>query len=207
MIRCLDIHTHKPAPQPYGVVNADFKDFTPMEGQIYSVGIHPWDTQNLPSNEEWAKLETVARMPEIVAIGECGVDKAKGGLLYKQMIVLNRQVDLSEKIAKPLILHDVKAHDIVVGLRREKPYTQNWVIHGFRGKPTVAKMLTDAGIYLSFGEKFNPESLKMVPEHLILAETDESSLDIQSIITNISEAMGRDMLPAIADNTLRFLRS
>ena len=205
MIQCLDIHTHHPAPQPYGVVSSTIDDFTPMEGQFYSIGVHPWATEKLPTSEEWALFDQMASLPCVVAIGECGVDKFKGGPLYRQEIIFKRQIDLSERLGKPLIIHDVKLHDVLVGYKRELPITQKWMIHGFRGKPTVAKMMTDAGIYLSFGEKFNAESLLKVPEHMILAETDESILSIQEIIDRLSETKGKDMTRLIAGNTKEFL--
>lgn len=201
----LDIHTHHPAPQPMGVVSVSLTDFNPRPGQAYSVGIHPWTSQKLPNAQEWEEFDKIAALPEVVAIGECGVDKLKGGPLFKQLIILNHQIELSEKLHKPLIIHDVKAHDVIVGLKRDMPITQKWVVHGFRGKPTVAKMLTDAGIYLSFGENFNPDSLPIVPRHMILAETDESLLNIEEIIKNISAAMGEDVTELIQENTKAFL--
>ena len=44
MERILDIHTHRPAPQPEALVCVSPADFNPVEGQFYSVGIHPWET-------------------------------------------------------------------------------------------------------------------------------------------------------------------
>lgn len=207
MTPCLDIHTHHAAPQPQAVVATGPKDFNPLASQLYSIGIHPWEANNLPSNLDWADFELVASLPEVVAIGECGIDKLKlpGIPLFKQLIVMTRQIEISEKLKKPLVIHDVKAHDVIVGLKRDMEITQKWVVHGFRGKPTVAKMLTDAGIYLSFGEKFNPDSLPVVPRRLILAETDESPLSIEEIIKNLSVAAGEDMTSLIARNTATFL--
>ena len=205
MIRCLDIHTHHPAPQPLGVVSCSMSDYSYFENQLFSVGIHPWDSIKEPSPKEWEEFESLASLPCICAIGECGIDKLKGGPLFRQMIIFKRQIDLSEKLQKPLIIHDVKAHDIIVGLRRDLQPSQNWLVHGFRGKPTVAKMLTDCGIYLSFGEKFNPEALLSTPSSLILAETDESPLDILEIIFGISSVLGFDATELIAGNTSNFL--
>ena len=205
MTLCLDIHTHHPAPQPMGVVSCGITDFNPMEGQFYSVGIHPWDTQNSPSAQDWAELERIAALPCVVAIGETGIDKIKGGFLFRQINVMRRQIDLSESLGKPLIIHDVKAHDVIVGLKRDLNPTQKWVIHGFRGKPSVAKMMTDAGIYLSFGEKFNPDTPATIPPHLMLAETDESLLSIEEIIKNLSENLNRDIRYLIEENTRSFL--
>ena len=205
MIPCLDIHTHHVPPQPQGVISATIGAFAPDGSQWYSIGIHPWTTGTMPSSEDWKELERLASFPSVVAIGECGIDKLKGGPLFKQLIVMKKQIELSEKLKKPLIVHDVKAHDVIVGLKREMPVTQKWVVHGFRGKPTVAKMLTDAGIYLSFGEKFNPSTPLAVPEKLILAETDESPLTIEEIISGLSVNMGRDVTNLIKNNTEEFL--
>ena len=208
MIRCLDIHTHHPAPQPLAVISVGVDDFNPLEGQMYSLGIHPWLTTQSVTPETWAKFEELAALPSVVAIGECGIDKLKGGLLYKQLIVLQRQIEISEKLAKPLILHDVKAHDVIVGLKRDLNPKQKWLVHGFRYKPTVARMMTDAGIFLSFGESFNADSLKGTPKNLILAETDESTLTIQEIIANLGNSLGmgdQDIMNLIAENTNNFL--
>lgn len=205
MTLCLDIHTHHQAPQPQAVVSVTMENFSPIEGQYYSLGIHPWETAKTVSAAEWEEFEKLAAHPSVVAIGECGVDKLKGGLLFKQLIVFNRQIKISEKLGKPLIIHDVKAHDVIVGLKRDMNPTQKWLVHGLRAKPTVAKMLTDAGIYVSFGEKFNAESPKFVPPEMLLAETDESQLSIEEIIANLSATLERDLTGEIAENTARFL--
>ena len=205
MILCLDIHTHHPAPQPLAVVSSSISDFQTYPGQRFSVGIHPWDTADTVPEEQWNKLEELIALPEVVAVGECGIDKLKGGFMYKQLAVFRRQMLLSEKYKKPMIIHDVKAHDIIVGLKRDYNPTQKWVVHGFRGKPTVAKMLMDVGIYLSYGEKFNPDTPRVVPREMILAETDESSLPIEEIIAALSQNMGENILEIIARNTSVFL--
>lgn len=205
MIRCLDIHTHHPAPALCAVVAESIQGFEPFPGQYYSVGIHPWETVRNITPEEYRQLEKMAEKEYVVAIGECGIDKLKGGPLFRQMNLFKRHIDLSEELKKPLIIHDVKAHDVIVGLKRDLNPTQKWLVHGFRGKPSVAKMLTDAGIYLSFGEKFNPETLLSVPRNMILAETDESTLPIEEIIGNLSAVIGHDITDLIADNTSFFL--
>ena len=205
MIRCLDIHTHHEAPQPLAVISATPDTFSPVEGQLYSLGIHPWETNSMPNKEDWRKFEELASLPCVVAIGECGIDKLKGGFMFQQLIVMQKQIEISERLKKPLIIHDVKAHDVIVGLKRDLNPVQNWAIHGLRGKPTVAKMMVDAGIYVSFGDNFNPKSPAVVPSELILAETDESSLDIQTVIALLSANLEKEMTPQIALNTARFL--
>ena len=201
----LDIHTHHAAPQPEGVICCSPENFSPIEGQFYSVGIHPWAVAEGVADETWEKLETALSHPQVVALGECGIDIPKGGMLFRQMQVFKRQIDLSEKLCKPLIIHSVKAQDIIIGIKKDLQPKQPWLVHGFRGKPTIAKMYTDAGIFLSFGERFNESSLASLPEEFIFAETDESQLPIEQIIANLSVVKGRDLTDLIAANTSRLL--
>lgn len=205
MERILDIHTHRPAPQPGALVSVSPHGFSPVEGQFYSVGIHPWDTCGVIPEETWELLEKVCAHPQVLAIGECGIDKTKGGPLFLQMQVMKRQADLSERLRKPLVVHSVHAFDIIAGMKKDLKPRQHWMVHGFRGKPAVAKMLTDAGIWLSFGLRHNAASAASAPEGLLLAETDDSGEGIGGVITKLSELRGKDLAGTIAHNSQRFL--
>lgn len=196
----IDCHTHKFAPYPEGIISLSTFDQPIEEGQLYSAGIHPWDTAEPVTEETWTLLETLAENPAVAMIGECGVDLLKGGAMYRQLQVLKRQVDISERVGKPLLLHCVKAADIILGLKRDLKPSQPWIIHGFRGKPAQARQLTDKGIYLSFGEKFNAETVMQMPPGLMLAETDESVLSIEEIVGALSEAADRDLAATLAAN-------
>lgn len=207
-MKLLDLHTHHPVPQPEGIVSLSFNGTEPelCKDQYYSIGIHPWDTAEEFSEEFWKKLEEIASRSEVRAIGEAGIDLAgKGAALYRQLNIFKRQVELSESLGKPLIIHNVKAHDMIVGLRRDLKPSQNWAIHGFRGKPEVAEMLLRAGCYISFGQQFNRAALLAMPQEFILAETDESPLSIDKIIENLSVARETEMKPVVAENLSVFL--
>lgn len=199
----LDIHTHRTAPYPTGIISADINTFVPVEGQLYSLGVHPWDAGDF--NNLFARVEAESQSPHIVAIGECGIDTLRGGPMFEQLNHFKAHIELSEKLKKPLIIHDVKAHDIIIGCRRDLKPSMTWIIHGFRGKPSVAQMLLKAGCMLSYGEKFNPESLVVTPDEFLLAETDESSMSITSIIETMSAAAGRDLHDIVMRNTGRII--
>lgn len=201
----IDVHTHLPAPKPEAIISVSPEEFNPIGGQSYSVGIHPWKTSDGVPEEMWRRFEEAARHPQVVAIGECGIDLLKGGPLFRQMLVMKRQIELSEEIGKPLIIHDVKAHDIITGLKRDLNPTRKWMVHGFRYKPTVAKMMTDAGIWLSFGQHFNDAAVAAIPEDMMLAETDGAPVGITDIISSLSAACGKDMTQILRSNASRFL--
>lgn len=203
----LDVHSHRPAPYPEGVISLDDLNSPLAEGQLYSAGIHPWTTTQEPADVLLERLEWLASQKQVVMIGECGVDPAKGGPMFRQLQLLKFHIELSEKVGKPLILHCVKGADIIMGLHRDFNPRQPWIIHGFRGKPQQARQFADKGIWLSFGQKFNSDTVLAVPEEKLLAETDESVLTITEIIGSLSEAANRDLMPVVAANTAALLGS
>lgn len=205
MNNIIDIHTHHTAPQPEALISVSPENFNPIPNQFYSVGIHPWETNNEISEDSWKLFEETCRHPQVLAVGECGIDLVKGGPLFRQMQVMKRQIDLSEELGKPLVIHNVHAHDIIIGMKKDMKPQQEWMVHGFRGKPTVAEMLTDAGIWISFGDRHNDNAVPVVPSELILAETDESATSIGDIITALSTLRSEDLMPVIISNTRRFL--
>ena len=174
-----DIHTHR-ADAREAVISVNPWEFNPVEGLYYSVGIHPWQVGRA-TDADFDRLAECARSDNVLMIGECGIDKLRGGDLPMQMSVLERHIALSEQVCKPLVLHCVRASNELCRLRRVLRPRMPWVVHGFRGNARVAGQLLDAGFYLSYGERFNPEALAITPADRLLAETDESLLPIDEI--------------------------
>lgn len=207
----LDVHTHHPAPQPEGIVALDPADL-PAQGvypyQYYSVGLHPWSLQGIAGADQGrrASLEEAAKRTDVVAIGETGIDLVHqgGAPVAGQLNAFKAHVELSEQLGKPLVIHCVKAQDMVLGVKKEMQPRQPWIIHGFRGKPSILKMLTDQGIYISFGAKFNPDTLQACPAELLLAETDEAPGRIQDIIAALNTVRA-DVTPDLLAANMRRL--
>lgn len=207
----LDVHTHAPLPRPEAVGAFEPETLPPenlFPGQLLSCGIHPWSLEKGDFQEESliASLRKQLSRNDVVALGECGIDIPRGGLLAMQRILFRRQAELAEEFQKPLIIHCVKAHEHILALHSELKPEQPWAIHGFRGKPAVAEMFVRRGIRLGFGPLFNPETLRMMPEELILCETDDSGRDIEEVISSLEEARGCCLRSRIAANTAAFLK-
>lgn len=174
-----DIHTHRIDARE-AVISVNPWEFAPVDGLYYSVGIHPWQVGRA-TDADFDRLAECARSDNVLMIGECGIDKLRGGDLPMQMSVLERHIALSEQVCKPLVLHCVRASNELCRLRRQLRPSMPWIVHGFRGNARVASQLLDAGFYLSYGERFNPEALAITPADRLLAETDESLLPIDEI--------------------------
>lgn len=209
----LDIHTHHvSAAQGESILNVDVEDF-PLTAPFppehfptsvsmqdvsarkifrpcgYSAGIHPWKAFEAEP-EDWERLEWAVKHPAVLAIGEAGLDKFASADMTLQKEVFIRQIMLSESIGKPLIIHCVKAFNELIELKKKYCPQMPWVVHGFRNNLNIARQLTDEGIYFSLGEKYQTDVLLDLPLERILAETDESQLDIRTIIGQMAAEKG-----------------
>lgn len=165
-----DIHTHRLDAGDDTIINLPQGAPLPDSG-YFSVGIHPWDSATA-TEADMAEIERLAGNQRIVAIGETGIDKLRGGDIDKQLDILKRHIALSERLGKPLILHIVRAFPEIIRLRILLHPTQRWIIHGFRGKPALAQELLRHGFDLSLGEAFNPATAAVIPPDRLFHETD-----------------------------------
>lgn len=191
-MKYIDIHTHaSTAPDDVvAVINLMFQDVRrndiPDGNSYYSVGIHPWELNSV-SLADIARIREVATDVRVKLIGECGLDKNIEVDFDRQMRFFAEQITISEKLRKPLIIHCVGYFNELIELKRQLKPSQTWIVHGFRGKPQLARQLLDVGFMLSFGEKYNVASVELTPLDSLLAESDESKLPIQEIYKNIAQ--------------------
>jgi TatD DNase family protein len=188
----VDIHTHKFSnPNFPAILNLLFEEaqllFASNEKGFFSLGFHPWKADEF-TIKAFAILENWAKDSRCFAIGECGLDKNSEVSLAQQMFVFEKQIELAERMQKPLIIHCVDCFNELAALKRKWKPEQLWIIHGFRGKPQLAIQALKLGCALSFGEHFNAESVRATPFDKLFVETDDSLLSIDQIYALISGA-------------------
>lgn len=182
-----DIHCHRTRNDGHISIE-DKGDAEPQDNRLFSTGIHPWYI-----NDEWqiqfARIREYAQRKNAVAIGECGFDLLKSPATVElQRTIFAAHIALSEETKKPLIIHLVKGTDELFRALKEHRHSQPWIIHGFRGKETQAQQLIAAGLYLSFGERFNKSAAACTPLHRLFVESDESQVPLRDIYHNIAAA-------------------
>ena len=154
-------------------------------GRIFpAMGIHP--TRCI--QEKWAdrrKLIPLARAPEVIAIGETGLDyhhKREEQHRLRQLLWFLWQLDLARKVKKPLILHIRDAHGQALKILRHHPARKNGgVIHCFTGTAEEAARYVALGFHIGIGgallqpeerAKELREAVRQIPLERILIETD-----------------------------------
>ncbi|MDE5786155.1 MAG: TatD family hydrolase [Duncaniella sp.] len=172
-----DTHTHRPDATD-AVINYDptADTYALSRRHTYSVGIHPWRA-HFADDAALDRVAALAREDNVVAIGETGLDSLREPAIETQAALFEWHIRLAVKLKKPLIIHAVKAWQLLLDISRPyRPFTTPWIIHGFRGKPQLARQLLDAGFSLSFGHRYNPESFAITPVGRRYAESDEATL-------------------------------
>ena len=187
-----DIHTHSVPPQPsQAIVSVDVTSLPMNENIVHaSVGIHPWYLTKNDENIRLQELQTCIHSGKIIAIGEAGLDKLKGPSLNVQTSVFRQEIALAEKHHLPMIIHCVRMFNELIQLKKELAPQQPWIIHGFRGKASVAQELLRHSCWLSFGSNYQEEALQITPAQRLFIETDESEEPIESIYFRIAKSRG-----------------
>ena len=121
----------------------------------------------------------------VLAIGECGLDKLHHDNYRAQEKAFSLQIALANQVSKPLIIHCVRSFREVLAMLHENNNIMPFVFHGFNNKQESAQMVLDAGGYLSFGKSlFNPsmeQTFANIPADRLFLETDDSEHGIEEI--------------------------
>ena len=189
----IDFHTHSQNP---GAISPQ-----QTASLFFSLSLHPWNltTENLDSCLKW--IVDNLNNPRVIALGEAGIDRLCTTPIELQTQAFRLVAQLAEQYKMPLIIHCVRAHNEIIALHKKLRPAQPWIIHGFRGKPQLALSLIKQGICLSFGERFNTETLKAMPPDRILLETDQSRLHIADIYNKVAALTGIS-LELLANNVI-----
>ncbi len=146
-----------------------------------SVGIHPHEAGRT-TEDEFRAVEALIAEPEVIAIGETGLDFYRDWAPKdKQLELFARTVRLARDRDLPLVVHDREAHDEVLRiLEAEGERKVRGIFHCFSGDRDVADRAMDLGFYLGLGGSItymNPRKKKgrmigELPLDRILLETD-----------------------------------
>lgn len=203
-----DFHTHR-LDATRALISVDPRRFAPEPGKWYSVGYHPWDTCCGIGHDDMRLLEQCAGHPQVLAIGETGMDRLRGADIATQRDVFAWHLDLANALGKPVIVHTVRSAQEVLTLRRAMGLTGlTLAIHGMRANERVAHTLLDQGCYLSFGPRFNPRALQETPLDRLLIETDDSPIPIEEVAAAVAAQLriGADsVISTTSANAIRLL--
>jgi TatD DNase family protein len=164
-----------------------------------SIGLHPWFLTKDNFENDFEKLVQCAQNQEVIALGECGLDRLKGEDLAFQTHAFEAQIRLAESVQKPIIVHCVKAYNEVISLKKKLKPTVPLIIHGFNQNETILKDLVKNEFYISVGVavlKENSNAAKYmshIPLSQLFLETDDKEVSIIAVYEKSAMVLGMDL--------------
>lgn len=161
------------------------------KGRWAAVGQHPTDNHAEEFNME--KYRAWVALPEVVAIGECGLDYywpasdnwplGEENEKNRQRELFSKQIQLSRESGKPLVIHgrptkgSMDAYDDIIAQLKREGEGVIGDVHFFVGDTRIAKEFLDLGFSMSFTGVITfthdyDEVVKYIPLERIMAETD-----------------------------------
>lgn len=151
----------------------------------FALGLHPWYADE-PVEPVLALIERSAP----TAIGEAGLDLWPGPsmpALSRQVLVLEAQLDLAERLNLPVTLHSRKAVPELLAVLGNHPRVRG-ALHAFSGSYEQARPFLDRGWYVGLGGAVTrPRARRLrrlaqaLPLDRILLETDAPAIGLEGI--------------------------
>jgi TatD DNase family protein len=150
-------------------------------GRLFATaGVHPHHAGELTA-EHAAELAALAHVPEVVAIGECGLDYFRDlAPREAQRQAFHQQLELARQTGKPLFLHQRDSHADFLAILREHGVRHAGVAHCFTGGATELAAYLELGLAIGItgwicDERRGVHLLSLVreiPAGRLLLETD-----------------------------------
>jgi TatD DNase family protein len=156
-----------------------------------TAGVHPHHAADL-SAEQLPALAELARAPEVVAAGECGLDYFRDfSPRDLQRRAFGWQLEMSKALDKPVFLHQRDAHEDFIAILREHGVARG-VAHCFTGDERECDAYLELGLHIGITGWINDERrgqhlrsvVKRIPADRLMLESDAPYL------------LPRDMKPA-----------
>ena len=146
-----------------------------------TAGVHPHRASSA-SREVYAELHELLARPEVVAVGECGLDYDRDfSPRDQQRACFEAQLEMAAAVRKPVFLHEREAHeDFAAALERWRPRLVGGVVHCFTGSRRALERYLALDLHVGItgwicderrGAHLR-ELVRLVPEGRLLVETD-----------------------------------
>ncbi|CAH1044605.1 TatD family hydrolase [Halomonas sp. TD01] len=154
------------------------------------VGLHPYfidehSDQDLVALEQLLAEQEAQAGKRFVAVGECGIDGRFTETLDKQWAYFDAQLRLAKQFGLPVVVHCVKANDLVSKRLRQLALPSGGLIHGFSGSYEQAARFLDLGYTLGLGGAITYERalrlrevVSRLPDDGFVLETDSPDMPL-----------------------------
>lgn len=154
-------------------------ELTKRYPQVYgAAGVHPSSSAEL-DEERFSRLRTAAMDPQIVAVGETGLDYYWEEPEHEiQKYWFGRQLELAREVRRPVVIHSRDAAKDTFDIMKEHQAQEiGGVIHCFSYGREMAREFLNMGFYLGIGGVLTFSNAKKLKEVVEFAPLDRLVLE------------------------------
>jgi TatD DNase family protein len=174
-------------------------------GVAAAVGVHPNELGGADEST-WDGLAELSGRPEVVAVGETGLDYYWDRVpAAVQEAGFRRHVALAKATGKALVVHDRDAHADVLRVLREEGAGDRTVFHCFSGDAEMAAECVRSGYVLSFAGTVTFKNAPALREAAALVPLDQLLVETDAPFLTPAPYRGRPNAPYLIPLTVRAL--
>ena len=182
-----------------------YENLKSLPGVYYAVGVAPSEVQN--PGKDWLKtIEDALELPNVIAIGETGLDYfRKFGDKRTQIELFINQLDLANRLDKPVVIHNRDAGKDVLDILAERLPEAGGVLHCYSEDGEYAEKAMDLNLYFSFAGNLTYKNAKNLHETVSVVPLDRILIESESPFMVPAEYRGKRTMPAYTVSTVNFL--
>jgi TatD DNase family protein len=188
----------------------DFKKVYPnlknIPGIYHAVGVAPSEVTN-PGTDYLKTIEDSLSLPNVVAVGETGLDYYKQfGDKNSQIELFIQQLELAQKHNLPVIIHNREAGKDIYDILTQRIPDSGAILHCYSENAEYAKKCLDKNIYFSFAGNLTYRNARNLHETVLNIPLDKILIETESPFMIPSEFRERKRtMPGYLPSTARFL--
>ena len=176
-----------------------------VSGVYHAVGVAPSEV-NRPV-KDWIKIiEDSLKLPNVIAVGETGLDYfRKFGDKRSQIELFITQLEIAERYALPVIIHNRDAGKDVFDILVDRNPTSGAVLHCYSENAEYAKRLLNYNIYFSFAGNLTYRNARNLHETVLNVPIERILIESESPFMVPAEYRGKRNMPSYTPSTVKFL--
>ena len=188
----------------------DFKKVYPnlknIPGIYHAVGVAPSEVTS-PGTDYLKTIEDSLSLPNVVAVGETGLDYYKQfGDKNSQIELFIQQLELAQKHNLPVIIHNREAGKDIYDILTQRIPDSGAILHCYSENAEYAKKCLDKNIYFSFAGNLTYRNARNLHETVLNIPLDKILIETESPFMIPSEFRERKRtMPGYLPSTARFL--
>lgn len=188
----------------------DFKKVYPnlknIPGIYHAVGVAPSEVTN-PGTDYLKTIEDSLSLPNVVAVGETGLDYYKQfGDKNSQIELFIQQLELAQKHNLPVIIHNREAGKDIYDILTQRIPDSGAILHCYSENAEYAKKCLDKNIYFSFAGNLTYRNARNLHETVLNIPLEKILIETESPFMIPSEFRERKRtMPGYLPSTARFL--